>query len=60
MSKWDNRQEVSDVLLAFPADVTHLPQTWGEIPEELKKGSEYHKNWHQLARENWMMSLRQT
>jgi len=46
MGKWDKPQEVSDVLLAFPANVcgTLLP-IWEDIPEE------FTKRWHRT--EGW-------
>lgn len=33
---WDMPIEITDLVLAFPADVTDLLPTYGEVPEEFK------------------------
>lgn len=48
MSKWDDPQVISDVMFAFPADVTGLLPAENEIPEEYWDAN---NKWHRLAGE---------
>lgn len=52
MDKFDHPQEISDVLMAFPADITDLLPPMEEIPEEHKS---WDNPWSKLTRK-WFFS----